>query len=331
MSIVLVLTGGTGQIATIGTAFGSPIQVLVENSEGQVLSGRTVSFSIQNTANLTATFPNNQSHATAVSDANGNVKSPAITAGQSPGNINITLTCGTASQSATLVIVAVASLTIADGNNQLGYIDAQFLYPVSVNVLNSQGTPAVDGTPITFSVQPAGYATFTEASATVKVLSTGGVATSPKINCGSAYGTFSIIAAVTGLTASLTQAPSPVTFSEVIVNIPRFNISAGNNQTIHPWTDSSPLVVQALDPQSKPIPDGSTVTFTIIKQGGVVPAVFTNSKASVIVPPKGGLATSPNLTSDRTFQGAFQVTATLTYPPTGSVAVSTTFHETAQS
>lgn len=102
--------------------------------------------------------------------------------------------------------IRAASVTGIAGDSQIGPTGAQLQVPLSFVVLDASGLPQ-EGVPITWTVAPAGRATFNPQSSTSDAL--GNVSTT--VTLGSTFGQITISATVAGLA-------QPVAFNVVIVD-----------------------------------------------------------------------------------------------------------------
>jgi uncharacterized protein (TIGR03437 family) len=145
----LTKVGGDNQSALVGTQFGTPLQVQVAVSTGSV-ANVPVSWSVSGPATLsTASTPTNAS----------GIAQVTVTAGSSAGNVAVTATAGTASQTFNLVVAPPVVFTASNFENgadqQRGSISpcglATLAAPVAPAVAGTVNAPLVGALPLTLA------------------------------------------------------------------------------------------------------------------------------------------------------------------------------------
>jgi uncharacterized protein (TIGR03437 family) len=117
-------TKGEPQSAAENTAFGIPLEVLVKDAQGGVVTGIPVVFAkTQGSATLSA--------ASVVTDANGKA-SVTVTAGATPGDVKVTATAGGITQTFTITVLAPGpQLTAGSFLNGASFLPGPFVNGVS--------------------------------------------------------------------------------------------------------------------------------------------------------------------------------------------------------
>lgn len=276
--LTLAIVSGSPQTATVKTAFGVPLKVLVTNGNTPV-TGAIVSFAAPSTgatatlsgfsattdgtgqAQVTATATAKAGVYTVVASTNGAAKPVAFALTNAPG------------APAGIVVNGLSS-------PQSAPINSDFPLPISVTVVDADGNP-VPGATVTFT-PPGGGATATLSGGSVVTDANGNAKVTAKAN--GTTGSY-------GVTVSTNGAPSAtVSLTNTGVAPSTLAIDSGNPQSTAVGTAfAQPLVVKVLDFANKPV-TGAVVSFK--------------------APGSGASATLSAATATTNGQGLAQVTAT---------------------
>ena len=287
----ITATDGDGQTATVGTAFGTALAANVVDGTDNPVSGDTVTFTVTSGP---ATFPGDQSSATATTGADGTATAPTLTAGTTPGAVSLTATvagvASPATYSETVVVGAPATITVAGGDSQQATVGTDFGDNLSATVVDHYGNP-IEGTDVTFTVT-AGSASFPGGSTDVESTDPTGTATAATLTAGTTAGPVTVTASAgPGVTTTfigidaVAGAPATIGFA------------GGNNQSAPVTTDfAHPLAVNYQDAFGNPVPGVST-TFTVVSGTATFPG---DQSSATVSSGADGDATAPTLTAGTT-------------------------------
>src|SRR3989441_2862685 len=304
---------GNNQLTSTGTAFGSPLAVLVTDSNGTPVPSTTVSFAaVPSGGGASATLGTG----TATTNASG-IATRTATANSTPGTYTVNATVSGVSSPATFTLTNVgppASITYVNGGSspdpQLAPIHTQYAAPLVAVVRDAAGNP-IPGATVTYTAQPASGASCTRSNG-----STSGASVSATTD---SSGFSSVTATANGtvgaftVTASVAGVATPATFQlqNVSTGPAAVFIVSGNSQTTPIGSAfGSPLVVVVADASGTSLP-GITVNFAA--QTGSSGATATLSAPSAVTD-SSGLA-SVTATANAT-GGVFTVTASVSRVPT---------------
>lgn len=284
------VVGGSGQQATVATAFGAPLVAVVTDAFGNTVGGASVTFTAPG-AGATAAL----AAPTVVTDTGGQATTLA-TASTVSGSYVITASVAggatPASFALTNVAGAVASLAPVTGGGQTAQVRTAYATPLAVRARDAHGNP-VAGASVAFAAP--GAEPTASLSATTATTSASGDA-SVNATAGTTAGTFTVTASTPGATTvsfgltSTPAAPASTTVDE------------GDAQTARVTTAyARPLSVVVRDVDGNPVP-GATVTFVATAS----PATATLSAPSATTDATG--KASVTATAD-THAGAFTVQA----------------------
>jgi hypothetical protein len=309
---VIKVEAGSGQLATVKTAFVNPLQVLVTSSNKPV-SGITVDFEVPNSG-ASGTF----ALVGVVTNASGIATAPTLTANTVAGKWTVDAwVAGVATPAAfTLTNTAGTAKTISSfaGNNQSTTVVKAFATPLQTLVVDSFGNP-VSGASVTFTISTtAGNAggTFAGGKTTVVAITgANGVAKAPALTANTVSGSFSVNAAASGVanpvTFSLTNNPAP----------PHDPAGSSAQSTVVGQVYSQALQARVSDIYGNPIP-GVTVTFTAPAQGPS--GSFAGQRTATAITGTNGVAIAPPFTAN-TKAGHFALTVSTRGVPAGSIAL----------
>ena len=258
----VMITGGNSQSAQVGAAFTNPLQVVVKDGEGNLLSGTAVVFTAPSTG-AGATFAGNVTTASVTTNSSGLATSPALTANTKTGSYQITAQAGSVSAQFSLQNTpgAVSALTVSNGSSQSAQINKPFAAPLVALAADSHGNP-IPGISVTFTAPASGASgTFAGGShVATAVTNANGLATSSQFTANSVTGSYSVRAATGSLFADFALSNQPGAVASVTV-------ASGSGQSATVTTAfANVLKVLAKDAGGNPVP-GATVTFSAPASG----------------------------------------------------------------
>jgi len=312
----IAVSSGSGQSATVHTAFASPLVAKVSDTYGNPVSGVTVTFAAPGSG-ASGTFAGSVN--TAATNASGIATSPTFTANTTAGGYNVSASAsGTGSVNFAESNTAGAATTVAasSGSGQSATVHTAFASPLVVTVTDTYGNP-VSGVTVTFAAPGSGAsATFASCpggnpttAQCVVITSATGIATSSALTATTlAGGPYTVTATVSGVSLpakfSLTDAAGPATTIAV-------SSGSGQSATVH-TAFASPLVAKVTDAYGNPL---SGVTVTFAAPGSGASGTFAGS-VNTAATNASGLATSRAFTANTT-AGTYNVSASAS--GTGSV------------
>ena len=260
---------GTPQSQTVGYAFTTPFQVVVENSSGAPLPGVSVTFSAPTTG-ATGTFG---ASATAVTNSVGVATAPTFTANTVAGTYSVTATAGSFSTTFALTNLggAATGWNIYAGNNQSATVGSAFGAALAVQFVDAYGNGA-SGTAM-FFVSPGtsgASGTFSGTAMPSVAAGSNGIAAAPTLTANGTAGTFQVVAlwGTNYLVFNLTNTPSAPAAITAVAGTPQ----SANTGTAFPTA----LSAKVTDSGNNPLA-GFTVTFTAPATGAS--AVFSSPSA----------------------------------------------------
>lgn len=263
----VITTSGNTQTAKIGTAFTNPLTATVKDASGDVLSGVTVTFTVNPVSGAGATFSNNSGTIAVVTNPQGVASSGTITANNTIGTYTVAAAVSGVSTPASFSLTNIAgtpgSIAATSGTPQSATISTAFSAPLVALVKDSSGNP-VSGVAVIFTAPSSGASgTFAGGGSTATLnTNTFGVATSPVFTANSIAGGYLVSAATAGVS---TQAQYSLT--NVHGNVSSLTVSSGSGQSAAiNAAFTSPLVVIAKDAGGNPV-TGLTITFTAPASG----------------------------------------------------------------
>jgi hypothetical protein len=198
---------GSGQTATVGSAYGYPLDAQVVDPNGNPVQGATVTFSAPGGTNPGATFAGGGSTATEATGSNGVAVSPPLTANTVAGTFTVTASTAGVSSPASFSLENLAgspnALTAGSGSSQATPVNTSFPVPLSVTVTDSYKNP-VPGASVTFTAPASGAGgTFAGGGTTVVVATdSSGVAVAPTFTANGTPGGYIVTASVSGVSSS---------------------------------------------------------------------------------------------------------------------------------
>ena len=298
-------SGGTPQSATDGTAFATPLQATVKDSNNNPVSGATVTFTAP-ASGASGTFAGSAT-VTAVTGTNGFATAPAFTANSQTGGYLVLATVPNGASSAPFSLTNTAPVTISvsatGGTPQSATVGTAFATPLQATVKDSNNNP-VSGATVTFAAPTSGASgTFAGSVTITAVTGTNGIATSPTFTANSQTGTYLVAAAVANGTSSAQF--SLTNIAPVTVSV---SATAGTPQSATAGTTfATPLQATVKDSNNNPV-SGATVTFTAPSSGAS--GTFGGSATVTAITGTTGIATAPAFTANSQ-TGTYLVAATV--------------------
>ena len=313
----LTVVSGSGQSASVGSAFSTALQVKLTDAAGNPISGASVTFTTP-TSGATGIFGGS---ATVATNAQGIATAPALTAGHTAGSFNVSASSASLSTTFSLTNTAgaAANISAASSTSETTVIGTAFS-PLQVLVTDSYGN-LVRGLSVTFAAPPTGSTGVFSSPATV-LTNALGIATAPAFTANHLPGTFAVTASASGVSGS-------VSFNLGITDAPAsIAVSSGSGQSAQVTGDfATPLQALVTDASKKPIA-GIAVVFEVPSTGA---GAFAAGSVMVVTNSQG-IATSPILIANTT-AGTFSVLASVaglatpvafSLTNTGAAAVSVT-------
>jgi protocatechuate 3,4-dioxygenase beta subunit len=308
----LVLVGGSGQTAQLGTPLGQNLQVALANTNGCPLTGNLAGISINFDApgsGASGIFAGTGSREAYVgTDAQGMATAPPFTANFTVGNYSVDAHSDYGSVELFLSNTAggvPSSITATGTISQAAIVNDSYGRPLQARVTDANGNP-VQGANVTFAILPGA----TGASASFLggqpsgTTDSNGLATSPALVANGVPGRFGATASAAGVPAvaayTLDNHAAAMALQTTSMHDPSATVGSRYR---------SSLQVRLLDDGGQPI-EGATVTFAITAADNGAAADFLGGTGqAVALTDANGLATAPPLVADKT-AGTFTATAT---------------------
>lgn len=309
----MVVTGAA-QTTTVGTAFAAPLGVVVTDAYGNPVAGVVVTFTAP-TIGPGASFGGVGSVAV-VTDGQGRLTTPAVTANTVAGSYAITATIAGVSAPAIIQMTnrpaAPAAVVPVTGSGQVATVATGFAVPLAVIVIDAYGNRE-PGVPVQFLAPVAGPGgSFWGPSAVVVATDAAGYA-GVYFAANAVAGNYVVMAAVAGVAA-------PAGFGLINVpGAPAIITATSGGQQIAPVgrTFYYPLTVTVTDQFGNPVA-GVPVTFQSFNWG--LGGLFSNGQLSItVLTDAAGMAAATISAGNRT--GNFDVAATVV-----GVATPAVFH-----
>jgi len=324
----LILGGGTPQTTQLDTAFESPLQVALANSNGCPVTsvvGTPVTFTAPSSGASGRFATSGANTVTVGADVSGNASAPMFTANDTAGSYTLTANSAYGSVSFSLTNSAAgipATITPLSPAIQSATVNSDYAQQLSVRVLDAGGNP-VSGAMVTFTLGTAAggggagissaAASFADGSAQATATTdTDGIATSPHFTANASAGSFTA-------TATVANAPEPASFR--LENLPGKGerlTTLGNSKRTATVEQRYSHVLRVLvrDANGTPVV-GASVTFTLgagtgTGAGASAGASFAGGTSTATATTGiHGIATSPSITAG-SVAGTFTATATTT-------------------
>ncbi len=284
----ITATVGTPQSAMLNTAFAIPLKATVRDSNNNVLSGVTVTFTAPSSG-ASGTFPGGVTFTTVTTDASGVATAPTFTANSTLGAYTVNATAPGVNTPAAFSLMntsgAPAAVTAVSGGGQSTLVNTAFSNPLVVVLMDSFGNPVPNAT-ITFTAPASGAsAIFVGATNSVTVqTNASGIATSPGLAAnGTAGGPYSVIASTPGATPAsfaLTNlaATTPVTIQTSPTGL-LVSIDGGSFQ-VAPVTVALSVGPHTIATQSPQTLGNTQYVFTSWSDGGAISHTITVTSTS---------------------------------------------------
>jgi hypothetical protein len=192
-TLTLSIVSGDGQVGAIGVALPAPLTVLVEDQNGNPVSGTTVTWSLASAAG-----PNSSLSSSSTATGTDGRASVSFTLGDAAGTYEVRSSVTGSSSTFSVEATASGALSVVSGDGQVGLVGQAAAQPLVVRAVGTGGVP-VPGLEVTFTVtQSAG----TGAAVSPAVATTGANGqASATLTFGDANGPVSVSAGASGSTA----------------------------------------------------------------------------------------------------------------------------------
>ena len=299
---VVTVQSGSGQSATVNTAFAAPLVVLVTQN-GSPLAGAVVTFTAP-TAGASGTFAGGVN--TATTNSSGVATSAVFAANTKAGTYSVGASTPGATTSPLFSLTntagPAAAISPTSGSGQSATVGTAFANPLVATVSDQYGNP-VGSVVVTFTAPSSGASGTFAGGVNTATTNSSGVATSAVFTANTTAGSYSVTASTPG-----TNATATFTLTNNAGAAASISAYSGSGQSTPVGTAfPNPLVAKVLDQYSNPV-SGVTVTFTPPSQSGAsgtfaggVNTATTNSN---------GLGTSATFTANNN-QGSYAVTASV--------------------
>jgi len=315
----LVLGGGSGQTAQLGSAFQTNLQVQLANSNGCPLTGNLAGTEIDfvaPSAGASGIFAGSGSVAAMVgSDAQGGAVAPLFTANDTAGSYNVQAESayGTVELYLTNTAAGLPVSIVSSGTGvRKAAVDHRYAQPLQARVTDANGNP-VQGASVSFSIGSSSggaSAGFVGGAAQAEELTdANGKATSPPILANQTAGTFTATATATG-----SSQPVSFTLKNLAGTPSAIAVGAASGQSTRVGTRFPVrLAVTVTDAYGNPVA-GTTVTFRAPARGPgghfTIKGPFAHTSRTVQVTTNGkGIAVAPPFSANSA-AGGYIVTAT---------------------
>jgi protocatechuate 3,4-dioxygenase beta subunit len=308
----LVLVGGTGQQAQLGTQFAQNLQVALANSNGCPLTGSlagvTVNFDAPGSGASGIFAGSGSREAYVGTDSQGVATAPPFTANFTVGNYTVDAHSdyGTVELSLSNTANGLPSSVTATGtSSQEATVNGSYGQPLQARVTDVNGNP-VQGANVTFAILPGttGASASFVGAAPSATTDSNGLATSPALIANGVPGRFSATASTAGVSAVATY-----TLDNHATSTTLQTTSTRNPDATVDTRYRSSLQARLLDANGQPI-EGATVTFAIsAADNGAAANFLGGTSQATALTDANGLATAPRLIANKT-AGGFTATAT---------------------
>ncbi len=289
----VTVSAGSGQNATVATAFGTPLSVVVRNAANQVFANAPVTFSPPGsgaTASLSATT---------VTTTLSGIASVTATAGTVAGAYSVNASVAGIASPATFALTnnpgAPASITVNTGSGQSATVATAFASSLSATVRDAYSNPVPNVT-VTFAAPGSGATA--SLGAPTAITNASGIAT-VAATAGTVAGSYSVTASAAGVAAPATYALTNTAGAPALVAV-----NGGSGQSaIAGYSFALPLSAAVRDAFSNPV-SGVSVGFAAPPSGATA-----NLSATAAITNASGLASITATAGTAT--GAYSVTATV--------------------
>ena len=320
------VVSGSGQSATVNTAYATRLTAIVTDADGKPVAGVSVTFTAPANG-AGATFASqgctasSATSCTVTTDSSGDATSSALTANTSAGAYTIAATAasvsGATSFSATNTPGAPASVATVSGAGQSASVNTAFTSALTAKVTDQYGNP-VPATTVTFTAPTTGASGSFANTTNTTTASTGsdGHATASRFTANTKSGAYTVTATAGSATpASFSLINNPGPASQLIFSAQPS--TAASAATISPAVQVS---VEDAYGNVETADDATTVTAAIADNPGSGTLSGSTTQTA-----RGGVATFSNLSIDKV---GTAYTLTATSNPAHGTATSTPFNIT---
>ncbi len=220
----ITVLAGSGQTATVNSAYHAPLQAVVTDADGNPVSGITVVFTLP-TSGPGGSFTGS---ATVLTNANGVASAPGVMANTQAGTFIVrALVAGVASGarfSLSSIAAAPAAIAPLAGAGQAAKVNTAFTKVLQARVTDAFGNPVAGAGDVHGARRRPG-ATFAGKLTASAVTNSNGVASAPALTTNTHAGNFVVTASVGGVTTpasfSLTTLPGPAAKLTVVAGTPQ--------------------------------------------------------------------------------------------------------------
>lgn len=202
----ITVSSGSPQSTLISSGFPAPLVAKVADIGGNPVPGAIVTFTAP-ASGASGVFANGTGAETDTTDANGLATSSPFTANGISGADTVTATVAGVTTAANFNLTnaagAPANIVVASGSPQSAAINTAFAVPLAASVLDASSNP-VSGVVITFTAPTSGATgAFAGGASTANATTNAsGIATAPAFTANGTTGSYSVIASVSGLSAT---------------------------------------------------------------------------------------------------------------------------------
>jgi hypothetical protein len=294
---------GTGQTATISTAFEAPLTAIVRDSAGHPVRSATVLFTAPASGVAGATFGNGSRTMSVLTDANG-LATVSVKANSMAGSYTITGTSPGATTSATYDLTntssTAAQISIVQGDSESVRVLLSFQSTQRVKITDNGGN-AVAGINVVFSLPSSGASgTFPDGSILASVTTTSaGTATAPQVTANAKAGSY-----VMSATAPVLSGTVNFNFTNLVGQPESLTLTAGGNQSVAQGAVfPTRFTVVAKDPGGNLVPNAAVLFSVPFAQPT---GTFSGNSTATVNTDSNGIATAPVFTAGSK-GGSYQV------------------------
>ena len=307
---VIAVSAGNNQNAATGAAFAIGLAVLVTDSGGAPLSGRSVVFAAPG-AGASATLG-----APTTTNASG-IASVTATANATAGSYTVTATVSGTSASTNFTLRnlgAPSTITVVTGGSQVAVVQGDFGMPL-VAVVRDSTAFALPNITVTFAAPAAGGAS-AGLSATSVTTNASGLA-SITATANTIAGSYNVTASAPAVSARATFALTNLAGAAATITL-----TSGGVQTATVGAAfGSPIVARVTDAFGNPVL-GATVTFA-------APASGASGTLGMPTPTTNALGLAQTIVAANTAAGSYTVSASIALGGSGTASASATLTNTA--
>ncbi len=299
----IAVSSGSGQSATVNTAFATPLQAIVKDANSNPVPNVSVTFAAPGSG-ASGTFG---STATVITAANGIATAPSFTANTKAGAYNVTATAVAVTGSAVFSLTnnpgQPNNINATAGTPQTTAVNTAFANTLQATVTDQFGN-AVPNVSLTFSAPTANVApiptgTFSGNSSVQISTNASGVAIAPAFTANGLPGTYNVSAS-----SGFTDSRANFALTNTAAAPASITVFGGSPQSATVNT-AFVTALQAIvkDANNLPVPN---VAVTFAAPGSGASGAFTGS--ATVQTSAAGVATAPTFTAN-TAAGAYAVTA----------------------